>query len=424
MDSDSFVEPESSEQGRAGGLPAANRVLYIEPFSGVSGDMFVGALLDLGLSLESLERKLSRLPLRGYSLSVRRCSRAGIQAAKFDVECGEPSTHEGHHSHHHRSFRDIKQMIEDSGLSAWVKERSLDAFHRLARAEGKVHNQPPEDVHFHEVGAVDSIIDIVGAMLALEELWPLRILSGPVNLGQGVLECQHGLYPAPGPATVELLKGLPTYSSAIVGELTTPTGAAIIASLVEAFEPCPLMRSTATGYGAGSRLIEGAANVLRITQGELINWGDSSTAEGVAVIEANIDDMNPQICSYFVEKALSEGALDVWVTPIQMKKNRPAIKITIICQAARRDYFAGLFFSETTTIGIRSSFAERKTLEREFQTVGTEYGPVRIKISSFEGRRTNYAPEYEDCRRLAEAKGVALKEVLAAAESSYLRGQP
>ena len=252
---------------------ALAKILYIEPFSGISGDMLVAALLDLGIDLGRLEEKLRRLSLSGYSLSLSRCSRAGIQAARFDVQC---ETHEGHghghshahHSHDHRTFREIRGMIESSGLSDWVKQKSIAAFRRLAEAEGKIHNQHPDEVHFHEVGAVDSIVDIVAAMLAVEELQPVRLISAPVNVGQGTLVCRHGTYPAPGPATVELLKEVPTFATATTGELTTPTGAALLVTLAESFGPRPLMKVERIGYGAGAREIAGTANVLRITLGE------------------------------------------------------------------------------------------------------------------------------------------------------------
>jgi len=219
--------------------------LFIEPFSGISGDMMVAALLDLGFSFEGLRSKLNLLPLEGYQLTVQKCSRSGIQAVKFDVKAG--------HSHAHRSFADIRAMIESSGLSPWVREKSIEAFRKLAEAEGKIHGQSPDKVHFHEVGAVDSIIDIVGAMIAMESFLPARIISAPVNVGQGILECQHGIYPVPGPATQELLKGIPTFSNAVTGELTTPTGATLLATLVEDFRTQPAMKVQASGYGAGTR---------------------------------------------------------------------------------------------------------------------------------------------------------------------------
>jgi len=246
-------------------------------------------------------------------------------------------------SHSHRSFRNIRDMIASSPLSQWVKEKSIEAFRRLAEAEGKVHNLPVEEVHFHEVGAIDSIVDIVGSMIALERLLPARILSSPVNIGQGTLECRHGIYPVPGPAAQELLKDIPTFSNSVEGELTTPTGATLLATLVPEFGPRPLMSIQRCGYGAGTRDTPGNANVLRVTMGEEPAANLTIPPdEQVAVIEATIDDMNPQIYGYFQEKALAGGALDVYLTAIQMKKNRPAVKLTVVCPVSQIDPLARL----------------------------------------------------------------------------------
>ncbi len=378
--------------------------------------MLLGALLDLGMDLTRLEEKLRLLPLSGYHLSVTSCSRAGIQAAKFDVSCEE------HHGpgHHHRSFQDIRVMIEASGLSDWARQKSIEAFRRLAEAEGKIHNRPPETVYFHEVGAVDSIIDMVGTVVAIEELMPVRVISAEINVGQGTLDCRHGKYPAPGPATVELLKGVPIYATANSGELTTPTGAALLATLAETFGSRPMMKVDRVGYGAGSRDIPGAANVLRVTFGEEAARHCSPESYGkVAVIEATVDDMNPQIYGYFQEMALGAGALDVFAIPAQMKKNRPGMLLSVVCDPSQIDAMAALIFSETTTIGIRYALADRKTLAREFLEVETEYGKVNMKVSSCSGRNMNFAPEYECCRRLAQEKGVPLKDVMAAASRAF-----
>lgn len=389
------------------------KVLYIEPFSGASGDMMIGALLDLGFSFDELQTKLAALPLKGYKLSARKCVRSGIEATKFDVEIG--------HSHHHRTFADIRQMIEASSLSTWVREISVAAFQKLAEAEGKIHGQPPDKVHFHEVGAVDSIIDIVGTMIAMESFLPVQVLSSAVNVGQGTLECQHGVYPVPGPATQELLEGVPVFSNAVSGELTTPTGATLLTTLVETFGIRPAMKLIASGYGAGTRETPGAANVLRISLGESTEGGAAASSdEQVAVIEATIDDMSPQVYGYFLERALAEGALDVYSTSIQMKKNRPAQKITCITAIADVDRMTALIFRETTTIGVRYSVAQRKTLVREFHAVQTAYGAVAMKVSLLNGKVVNAVPEFEDCRRLAAEKGIPLKEVQAAAVHAYM----
>jgi hypothetical protein len=313
-------------------------------------------------------------------------------------------------------------MIDASSLSPWVKEKSVEAFRRLAEAEGKIHNQEPAEVHFHEVGALDSVVDIVGCMIALEQVRPARVFSAPVNVGQGTLQCRHGIYPVPGPAAQELLKGIPTFSNAVQGELTTPTGATLLATLVDEYCPRPMMRIRNSGYGAGARDTHGNANVLRLTLGETGALDQpASPEEQVAVIEATIDDMNPQIYGYFQEKALAAGALDVYLASIQMKKNRPAVKLTVVCALGQIDSLSGLIFRETTTIGLRYTVAQRKTLQREFHRVRTEYGDVTIKVSSMGGQRINFVPEFEDCRRLAEENDVALKEVLAAATRAFLQ---
>jgi uncharacterized protein (TIGR00299 family) protein len=420
--------PQSAIRDAQSGDPSPGRVIYIEPFSGISGDMMLGALLDLGADFEHLRLQIGILPLKGYELTAGKCMRAGIHATKFDVHVEAPKDMHGHahghgHAGHpHRSFRDISKMISTSGLSPWVKEKSLDAFRRLAEAEGRIHNLPVDQVHFHEVGAVDSIVDIVGTMIALEQFLPARILSSSVNVGHGTLECQHGIYPVPGPAAQELLKGIPTFSNSVAGELTTPTGAALLVSLVGRFCLRPPMKIQQSGYGAGTRQTPGSANVLRVTMGEEVSDAAVvSPEEQVVVVEATIDDMSPQVYGYFQEKAIAAGALDVYATPIQMKKNRPAVLITLVCPGELLDTLCRLIFEETTTIGVRYTLAKRKTLQRESVRVQTEYGAITVKISRLDGRRVNAAPEYEDCRRLAVEKGVPLKEVLAAATLAYFR---
>ena len=445
----------------------SGNILFIEPNSGASGDMFIGALLDLGFNFEELREKLLLLPLRGYRLSAEKCNRSGIMATKFDVhEERQPHSHEhshghdnahehshehGHdhdnehkhshehshdhdnehehshehspdhdHEHRHRTFADIRAMIEGSKLSFWVKERSIEAFRRLAEAEGKIHGHPAESVHFHEVGAVDSIIDIVGTMIVMESFRSMRVVSAAVNVGQGTLECRHGVYPVPAPATQELLGNVPIFSNSVTGELTTPTGAALLTTLADGFGSRPAMKITATGYGAGTRETPGGANVLRISVGEIFSEKTAAPTEQVAVIEATIDDMNPQLFGYFQEKAFAEGALDVYAESIQMKKNRPALKITCVCAVAEIRRFAEIIFRETTTIGVRYTLADRITLPREFREVSTPYGPVAVKVSLLDERPVNFIPEYEDCRRLAEQTGKPLKEIQAAAILAYM----
>jgi|WetSurMetagenome_2_1015567.scaffolds.fasta_scaffold10587_6 pyridinium-3,5-bisthiocarboxylic acid mononucleotide nickel chelatase len=409
-----------------------SRILYIEPFLGISGDMFVGALLDLGVDFDHLRQQLLLLPLRGYQLRHSQCLKSGIRASKFDVLIGEdPGKAHGHHdehghghshgSHHNRSFGDIREMISASSLSRWVQERSVEAFAKLAEAEGKIHAQPPDRVHFHEVGAIDSIVDIVGTMIAVEALSPAKILSAAINVGQGTIKCQHGIYPVPGPATLELLRDVPTFNNSVQGELTTPTGAALLVTLAQHFGARPTMNVKATGYGAGTLDTPGGANVLRVTLGEEITQSAELPAvDEVIVVEADIDDMSPQLFGHFQEKALEAGALDVSFVPIQMKKNRPAVRLTLICGPNQLDEMARLIFLETTTIGIRYTTARRKTLMRDFIPVQTEFGQVMIKKSSLDGGEVNFIPEYEDCHRLALEKGIPLKTIQAAAFSAYM----
>ena len=405
----------------------SGNILFIEPSSGASGDMIIGALLDIGFSFEELREKLLLLPLDGYRLSAEKCNRSGIQATKFNVHeehehhhHNDHHHHSHHHEHHHRTFADIRAMIEVSRLTPWVKEKSIDAFRRLAEAEGKIHGHPADHVHFHEVGAVDSIVDIVGTMIIMESFRSMRVISSSVNVGHGTLECQHGVYPVPGPAAQELLRDVPIFSNSIAGELTTPTGAALLTTLVDEFGARPAMKIAATGYGAGTRETPGGANVLRISVGETFSETSAAATEQVAVIEAAIDDMNPQIFGYFQEKALAAGALDVYAESVQMKKNRPALKITCVCAAADIRRFAEIIFRETTTIGVRYTIADRITLRREFREVSTQYGPVAMKISLLDGRPVNFIPEFEDCRRLAEQAGKPLKEVQAAAIHAFM----
>jgi pyridinium-3,5-bisthiocarboxylic acid mononucleotide nickel chelatase len=441
----------------------SDRIIHFEPFSGISGDMFVGALLDLGVELEYVVQQLRKIPLGGYRLSAEKCLRAGIHATKFHVHMEHEHEHEphsehemtyghehphpphdhghghseegGHHhhrqeeheehshggEHHHRTFSDIRKMIEDSGLSPWVVEKSTEAFRRLAEAEARIHNIEPEKVHFHEVGAIDSIVDIVGGMIAVETFLPARFSCSALNIGRGTVKCRHGIYPVPAPATEQLLRGIPTFSNQVSGELTTPTGAALIVTLVKDFSPRGSALTLGAGYGAGSRETPGNANVLRVTLAQELVRKNPGPEEEVAVIEASVDDMNPQIYGYFQEKALQEGALDVFATAIQMKKNRPGLLVTIVCPVAQVDAMAAIVFAETTTIGIRYTYSRRKTLERRFLSVQTEFGALTIKASYLEGRRVNFVPEYEDCRRAAAEQGVALKNVLAAANRAYLK---
>ncbi len=415
------------------------RTLYLDCFAGLSGDMFLGALLDCGLDFELLKSELAKLNVPGYELSLTRVDRSGIAAAKFDVHLlatpGEaeslPHTHTHPHEHthahaggavehsHQRALSDIKRLLAASGLSTTVKARATQIFQRLGEAEAKIHNIPLEAVHFHEVGALDSIVDIVGVCIGLEALQIERVIASPLHVGSGTFKCAHGTYPVPGPAATELLQGVPIYSTDIVGELVTPTGAALVAELAESFGALPLLKIERTGYGAGTREYPKFPNVLRALIGELLSDAHN-TPNAITVIEANLDDLSPQVLGHVMEQALAAGALDLFYTPVQMKKNRPGVLLTLLCQPADRARMCELIFRETTTLGVRYREEQREILQREFVTVATPYGSIRIKLAkATDGRVLNAAPEYEDCRAAAAAQLVALREVQTAALRAY-----
>jgi pyridinium-3,5-bisthiocarboxylic acid mononucleotide nickel chelatase len=407
------------------------RTLYLDCFAGASGDMLVGAMLDSGLDFELLRSALLKLGVEGYELSLGRVDRSGISAAKFDVHLtGEPHSHEHHHNHehshghrrqsHHRSLSEIKGIISSSNLSELVKQRAQAIFQRIGEAEAKIHNVPIETVHFHEVGAIDSIVDIVGACVAFDALKIERIISSPLHVGSGMFQCAHGTYPVPGPATADILKGVPIYSKDVEGELVTPTGAAIISTLAEGYGPMPMMKIEKIGYGAGTRDYPKFPNALRAIIGELEEDADR-TPGAVTIIEANIDDLNAQVFGYLMEKALSAGALDIFYTPVQMKKNRPGVLLTLLCTPPDRERMCDLIFRETTTLGVRYRNEQREILTREFVTVETEYGPIRVKVSrARDGRVMNASPEFEDCRVAAEKSGVGLRDAQTAALKAYI----
>src|SRR5262245_56157662 len=415
------------------------KTLYLDCFAGASGDMLVGAMLDCGLDFELLRSELLKLGVGGYELSLKRALRSGISAAKFDVHLiGEAHSHDhesrrrhGHpHEHnpqsairnphtHHRSLSEIKRIIASSSLSDRVKGRAQTIFQRIGEAEAKIHGISIEAVHFHEVGAIDSIVDIAGACVAFDALKIERIMSSPLHVGSGTFQCAHGTYPVPGPATAELLKGVPIYSKDIEGELVTPTGAAIISTLAESYGPAPVMRIEKIGYGAGTRDYPKFPNALRAIVGELEEDADR-TPSNVTVIEANIDDLNAQVFGYLMEKALAAGALDIFYTPAQMKKNRPGVLLTLLCNPPDRERMCDLIFRETTTLGVRYRNEQREILKREFVAVETEYGLIRIKVSrASDGRVMNASPEFEDCRAAAEKHRVGLREAQTAALKAY-----
>lgn len=392
-----------------------SRLVYFDCASGASGDMLLGALVDLGLPIEALREELGKLPLDGYSLEARRVHRSGLHATKVDVLTAHHHDH-GHgahrhgHEHHHRGLTAILELLERSALEAEVKAKAGDLFRRLAVAEAKVHGTSPEEVHFHEVGAVDSIVDIVGGVIGLRWLKADRFVASPLNAGTGTVTMQHGTYPVPPPATAELVKGVPTYGEG-QGELLTPTGALLVTGHASSYGHLPLLKPEHIGHGAGSRETQGRPNVLRLIVGE----EDAVGAETVLVLEAEIDDMSPQLFGPLIERLLGAGALDAYLTPVQMKKGRPGVLVTVLAAAERRAPVEDVLFRETTTLGVRWQEWNRSVLERERATVATPYGPIAVKLGKRGRDVLNVQPEFDDCQRAAAAHGVPVKEVWAAA---------
>lgn len=471
------------------------KTLYLDIFSGISGDMFIGALIDLGVSEHQVKYKVAELAVGGYTIEVSRKEKAGIAGVKFDVilEKEEAPVHSAFHDHPHRprssksgdtrilnasfakfkfgktavleeehehkhtvhrNFAGISKIISNSNLSPWVKEKALNVFYRVAVAEGKIHGMPPEEVHFHEVGAVDSIVDIVGACIALEILGKPRVLAANVQEGTGWVRCAHGRIPIPAPATLAILaaRGVSITQCEEPHELVTPTGAALLAEFVESFGPMENMAVEKTGFGLGTRNNRTRPNVLRAVLGEIIEEAADTTEDSqpqaaapvaqpavaaapvtiapaprpssdlgwetdtIAVLETNLDDINAELLGAFVETALSAGALDVFHTPIQMKKNRPGVLLTVLCAEADADRFTELLLRETTAFGVRRSLSERRKLPREYVNVMTPYGEVTVKLGRLAGKVIQAAPEFESCRVAAAKFGVPVKSVYEAAQ--------
>jgi len=447
------------------------KTLYLDIFSGIAGDMFIGALLDLGVDAHKLARELEKLKLDGYHLHVAEAEKSGIAGIKFDVhlahdhdhhhECDHEPEHRhdhghGHEHHHHhghahsheehhhehgdhghshddsRNFADIKKLITKSRLSPWVKKKSIAVFQRIAVAEGKIHGKPPGEVHFHEVGAVDSIVDIVGVAIALELLGKPRVLAAPVTEGTGWVKCAHGRFPVPTPATLAILgaRGIGVTQCEEPCELVTPTGAALLAEFVEEFGPMTGLVAEKIGFGLGTRDNQTRPNVLRAVLGaqskvqpaapkqseggspkSKVKAGNDWEIDRVAVLETNLDDISGEILGAFIETALAAGALDVFHTPIQMKKNRPGTLLTVLCAEADADKFSELLLRETTAFGMRRTLAERRKLQREFTTVKTKFGNVTVKLGKLNGQVVQAAPEFESCKKLAAQKRVPVKQV-------------
>ena len=410
--------------------------LYFDCFSGASGDMVLGALLDLGLPIEALRGALGSLAIDYGGVSAERVLRAGVSATRFRALADDARHDAGGHDHHqhddeahhhhghdqapghheHHSLKEIAGFIRRSALSAGGRDRAIHMFERLAEAEAAIHAVPIEKVHLHEVGAIDSIIDIVGAVYGLEWLGATDVTSSPLNVGSGTVECAHGTFPVPAPATVRLLTGVPIYSGAVARELVTPTGALIVTDYATAYGPLPAMRVDAVGYGAGSSDFKGNPNVLRLLTGERT----ADSGERIVSIECEIDDMNPQLFGPLMDRLAGAGALDVFYAAVQMKKNRPGTLVTVIAPPGRRTAIAEILFSETTTIGVRYQEMLRECLDREIVRVETPLGEIRFKVATREGRVLNAAPEFDDCARVAAERRVPLKEVQAVATKAWL----
>ena len=371
--------------------------------------MILGALVAAGVDPDRLRDQLSLLGVEGFSVSFETVNKSGLSANYARVETA--------HEHKHRHLSDIRKIIDDSQLSDGVKQRSIAIFTRLAEAEARVHNESIEKVHFHEVGALDAIVDVVGAAICFEMLAIERFVCSPIHVGSGTVEMAHGRFPVPPPAVTELLKGVPFYSTELKGELLTPTGAAIITTVCKDFGPIPQLRVEGTGYGAGTRDYEKFPNVLRVMIGE--SEAKDETEQTLWMLETNVDDVSPQIIGHVMDRAFTLGARDCYFTPIQMKKNRPGVLLSILCDPEKKTEMTDLLFTETTTIGVRSYQVNRRALDRQIVRVETLYGPIDVKVARLNGRVVNAMPEFDQCRQAAERKGVALKEVEDAARLAF-----
>lgn len=379
------------------------RVAYFDCFSGAAGDMIVGALLDAGADFAALRSQLSRLPVSGYELTAERVKKQGLAATKFDVKIADGS-------HPHRHLKDIVKIIESADLSDRVREQSLRIFHRLAEAEAAVHGCAIEKVHFHEVGAVDAIVDIVGACVCFDLLGIDRVISSPVATGNGTVICEHGELPVPAPATAHLLRGVPVAPCEEMGELLTPTGAAILTTLADSFGAVPAMRIEQIGVGAGTRDGARRPNVVRALIGES---GAPAERDEIVLLETNLDDATGETIGHTLDRLFAGGALDAYCVPIQMKKGRPGVILTVLAAPADADRLEAMIFEETGTFGVRRRPAARATLSRTHETVDTQYGAIRVKVGARAGRHVIASPEFEDCRRAATDHGVPLREVMA-----------
>ena len=405
------------------------KILYFDCFAGAAGDMIVGALLDAGLPFEELKRALGSLAVEGWDVTVDRVLKTGVNATKFRVHEHSHSRTDTHsdspdhshgapaHHHDHHSLAQIESAIERSALSAAGKGRAISMFRRLAEAEAAIHGMPVDRVHLHEVGAIDSIIDIVGAVFAFEWFAADRIVASALNVGGGMVRSAHGVFPVPAPATLKLLGNAPVYSSGVQSELLTPTGALILTEYASGFGPVPAMTVERVGYGAGDRELPETPNVVRVLVGRAAS---DAAALRVVTLECEIDDMNPQIFGALMERLYAAGALEVYYSSVQMKKNRPGTLMTIVARPDQREALTNLVFRESTTIGVRYQEMWRECLDREMITVGTAVGPVRFKVAHRNGQVLNAQPEFDDLAKLSAERGIPIKEVQALALKAWL----
>lgn len=388
------------------------RSLYFDCFAGASGDMILGALVAAGVDPDALRAQLSLLNVDGFKLNFETVDRSGLSATYARVETA--------HEYKHRHLSDIKAIIEASGVSQAAKTLAIQIFTRLAEAEARVHNEPIDHVHFHEVGALDAIVDIVGAAISFDLLKIDRFVSSPLHVGSGTVQMAHGRFPVPPPAVAELLKGVPFYATDIQGELLTPTGAAIITTVCKDFGPIPQMKTDVIGYGAGTRQYQNFPNVLRVLVGE--TEAGAATEEQLWMLETNIDDMSPQLLGHVMDRAFELGALDCYFTPVQMKKNRPGVLLSVLCASEQKGTLIKLLFTETTTLGVRSYEVARRALRRSMVRVETAYGPIDVKVAHLNGRVVNEMPEFEQCRAAASKAGVPVKVVEDAVRAAKREG--
>lgn len=384
-------------------------ILYFDCFSGISGDMTVGALIDAGADFETIRTGLMSLGVKGFDVAVERVKKKGVTATKFHVNIDEGEKQP------HRHLRHVVEIIEQGDLPEPVKTASIDTFKIIAEAEAEVHGSTMEKVHFHEVGAVDSIVDIVGAQYGLYLLGVNRVEASPLHVGSGTVKCAHGIMPVPAPATALILRGKPTYGGEVDGELVTPTGAALAVQAAAAFGPAPRMTVHTIGYGAGTKDLPDRANVLRVLVGEVETAGGLPPSEAITVIEANIDDMTGELAAVLIHTALEAGARDAFITPVTAKKGRPAWVITLLCEPAQCSAMVALLFAHSTTLGVRMRTEQRYVLDRDWQTVETPWGNVRVKRGLLGGQVNTLAPEFDDCQEVAVKAGVPVRRVYEAA---------